>query len=75
MDIAIACVVIMNNVQFKLEQYFEINLEALNVDNHSNTIIESNEHDIEFEASHAMTHANTVQLENVASCATILKKY
>ena len=47
-DIAIACVVIMNDVQFKLEKYFGINLEYLDVDDHSNTILESNEHDTKF---------------------------
>ena len=72
-DIAIACVVIMNDVQFKLEQYFGINLESLDVDDHSNTIIESNEDDTEFETSNVMTHTEPVQLESIASCATILK--
>ena len=74
MDIAIACVVIMNDVKFKLEQYFEINLEDLNVEDHSNAIIETNDDDIEFEASNSITPTNTVQLNTVTSCATILKK-
>ena len=73
-DIAIACVVIMNDIQFKLEQYFGINLESLDVDDHSNTIIESNEDDTEFETSNTMKHTKPVQLESIASCATILKK-
>ena len=74
MDIAIATVVIMNDVKFKLEQYFEINLEDLNVEDHSNAIIETNDDDIEFEASNSITPTNTVQLNTVTSCATILKK-
>ena len=74
-NIDIACVVIMNDVQFKLEQYFGIKLESLDVDDHSNTIIESNEDDTEFEKSNIMTHTKPVQLESIASCATILKKY
>ena len=38
-DISISCVVIMNDVQFKLEQCFGINLEYLDVDDDSNTTI------------------------------------
>ena len=74
-DISITCVVIMNDIQFKLEQHFGINLESLDVDDHSNTIIESNEDDTEFETSNVMKYTEPVQFESIASCATILKKY
>ena len=49
-------------------------MEDLNVEDHSNAIIETNDDDIEFEASNSITPTNTVQLNTVTSCATILKK-
>ena len=74
-DLAITCVVIMNDIQFKLEQCFGINLESLDVDDDSNTTIESNEDDTEFEKNNLMTVTKPVKLESISSCATILKKY
>ena len=72
-DLAITCVLIMNDIQFKIEQYFGINVESLDVDDDSNTIIESNEDATEFEANNVMTVTEPVQLESTASCATIPK--
>ena len=65
----------MNDVKFKLEQCFGINLESLDVDDDSNTTIESNEYDTEFETNNLMTVNKPVKLESISSCATIPKKY
>ena len=52
----------MNDIQFKLEQCFGINLESLDVDDDSNTTIESNEDDTEFETNNVMTVTKHVKL-------------
>ena len=46
----------------------------MDVDDDSNTIIESNEDETEFETNNVMTVTKPVKLEIISSCATILKK-
>ena len=72
-DIATTCVVIMNDIKFKLEQCFGINLESLDGDGDSNIGIESNEDSTEFETNNVMTVTEPAKLESISSCATILK--
>ena len=74
-DLTTKCVVIMNDVKFKLEKCFGINLEYLDGDDDSNIIIESNEDSTEFETNNVMTVTKPTKLESISSCATILTKF
>ena len=64
----------MNDVKFKLERCFGINVESLDGDGDSNIIIESNEDSTEFETNNVMTVTKPAKLESISSCAIILKR-
>ena len=74
-DLATTCVVIMNDVKFKLEQCFGINLESLDGHGDSNIIIESNEDSTELETTNVMTVTEPAKVKSISSCDTIPKKY
>ena len=73
-DLVTTCVGIINDVKFKLEQCFGINLESLDGHGDSNIIIESNEDSTEFETTNVTTVTEPAKVKSISSCATILIK-
>ena len=72
-DIATTCVGIMNDVKFKLEQCFGINLETLDGHGQSNIILETNEDSTELDTTNITTVTGPEMVKSISSCATIIK--
>ena len=64
----------MNDVKFKLEKCFDINLESLDGYGQSNIILGTNEDITELDTTNVTTVTGPAMVKSISSCATAVLK-